>query len=354
MAAITPEKSATRQRSGQQNNAPDGFIIPFLEFEQPYRDNGSGVMVTGFEGMEGYEIDPISDTAARIRVTDADAVAVTLEGIESACPITIPRIDFPPVLKSIVTTYTTSVGAGADSHPAANITIVFAGDVGASVHPKSRSQGSAAVMPAVQPEFEERWAQNVPAMEYTFYLVAGSDMADVLAKLTTMAGATVEAWPQFRPKPHTVVLTGQQADVSANADTRHFGSGTSSEGSKGKEYGSGTSVSRGATVRTERWPAAIHGALDLGDTIMSADAEADAEANVPELDFGDIGIVTATTNAASASEEVEATVEIDSTTATENFTDIPATGLRMYQLQPGPEFYGVNSYRALVVNFADL
>lgn len=351
MGAINPELEQTRPRYGQQNNAQDGYIIPFIEFEAPYSWDGAA-LATGYENVSGAEVTPMNARAARVRITDATTVAELLENITISVPTTIPRVDLPDVLTGIVATFNVSTGAGADSHPIANVNLTVNGTGSGSASPSSTSQGSASVIPDIQPEIVQRYCVNVPAMEYTFYMAPGAAISDILTKLTVLAGASVTSWPQFRPEAHTITLKGQQVSVSAKSDARLYWGGDATNGSIGTESGGGTSTETAGSIKSVRIPPTIHGTITIAGPTQTADADAASEAGTPGITT-DAGTAADAADTQSASATATGSVSPTSLSPTTP-ASIPSTGLYAYSLTPGANIFGVNLFQAIVVNFADL
>lgn len=353
MAEINPELSPGKNLSGQTAQNEIGFVIPFIEWMQPYHDNGSGIMVTGFEDDPAYDITPIDANQAKVRLTDTAAILTLLETIVVAVPTTIPRIDFPDTLTSVVTTVNDSTGAGADSHPVANISLTVYGSGSGGIDPTSSSQGSASIIPDATPVITQRYHQNVAAMEYTFYLADTASFSDITTRLTAIAGAAVQFWPQFKPVAHTIVCNGMQVTVGAKADTHiHFG-GDTTNGEVSSQWGNGTSSDVSVVTKTIRVSPTIHGIITItAPSPASATAAATAEASTPIIG----GVIPAVTNTASKSQNATASVTIDggSSVAATVPASIPTSGLYIYSLNPGPLTYGAVIFQAVVVNFATL
>lgn len=355
MAEITPELTQGAHQSGQTAQNEIGFVLPFIEWMAPYRDNGSGVRVTGFEGNLDYDITPIDDGFAKVRLTDVSAISVILAEISVAVPTTIPRIDFPDVLTAIVTTVNSSNGLGSDSHPAANQSYIIFGSGSGGVDPTSSSQGSASIIPDIQPEITQSYCQNVPAMEYTFYAPSGTSQAEILTILSALAGNAVLAWPQFKPVSHTITCKGMQVSVSAKADTHVHGGGDTMSGQEGHQWGNGSSVEVSVSVKTVRISPTIHGAITIAAPSPSSEnAAASADASTPIIFPGTPVEEAAITNTVDIDKDATASVSPSSLSATTPYSAIPSAGLFIYSLNPGPLAYGEVIFQAVVVDFATL
>lgn len=352
-AQLVPPNNEGEQTSGQQLDQGAGFVIPFTEQVVPYRNNGAGVFITGFEEEPYTEITRIDAHSATVRLYDVAAINPILAATSIIAPTTIPRIEFPDELTAITITYNTAIGVGTDSHPASQQSFVIFGTGSGGLSPSSSSQGSASIVPDIQPTIIQRARVNVFATEYTFYMPSGSTRAQILTRLTTLAGATVLAWPQFNEKAVYLTLNGQQVSVSAKADTSVTAGGSLDSGQTGYQWGNGTSQEIGLTTTTKTIPPTIHALLNLTGATSTATAAADADASTPALFVGSVGEQPAITNTVSVSLNAEAEVTPASIPATSP-TTIPATGLYVFSLNPGPIAFGQVIFQAIVVDFATL
>jgi len=353
MAQITPTYNTGEMLSGQQLEPQAGFVAPFIEIVVPYYADASGALITGYEGDDFCEITPLDAHSARVRLYNVEEIDEILAGTNIIVPTTIPRIDLPAVLNSINAVYNTATGSGTDSHPASQQLILLFGTGSGALTPSSSSQGSAAITPDLQIDITERYLVNVSAMEYTFYLPSGSTMADVITKLVSLGATGVQAWPQFRPVSHTITLKGQQASVSAKADTSSGGGGSVDSGQVAYQWGNGTSSEVGITTITKTIPPTIHGVINIsGGTTSSATASASADASTPT--FTAVGtVISPISNTVSVSQNATATVTPTSLPATTP-SAIPSSGLYIYSLNPGPSEFGQIIFQAIVVDFSTL
>lgn len=354
MGQVNPPGTEGKHQSGQTAQNEIGFVIPFIEWMAPYKDNGSGVLVTGFEDDEDYDITPVDDQFAKVRLTDITAIATILAEIAVAVPTTIQRIDFPDTLTGVTAVFNKATGTGTDSHPAAQQDFEIFGTGSGSLTPSSTSQGSASVMPDVQPAITTRYHTNVPAMEYTFYMPSGTTQAQILTRLTALAGAGVASWPSFKPQYVVLTLKGQQVSVSAKASTNVSGGGSASNGQSGFQWGNGTSEETGVNITTKIIPPTIHAAITISGPTDSGTATASADASTPIFAPGTPGTQPAITNTATVSLNADGSITPSTITATAAPTSIPGSGLYVFSLSPGPLTYGEVIFQAVVVNFATL
>lgn len=354
MGQVNPPGTEGKHQSGQTAQNEIGFVLPFIEWMAPYRDNGSGVLITGFEDDQAYDITPIDDQFAKVRLTDTAEIAILLAAIAVAVPTTIQRLEFPDTLTAVTATYNSATGAGTDSHPASQQGFDIFGSGSGSLTPSSTSQGSASIMPDVQPTIVTRNATSVPAMEYTFYMPSGTTQAQILTRLTALAGASVLAWPKFKPEYVILTLKGQQVSVSAKASTNVSGGGTNDSGQSGFQWGNGTSEEASVNVTTKTIPPTIHGSITITGATSSATATASADASTPV--FAPLSPATqpAITNTASVSLNANASISPSTISATASPTAVPSSGLYVYSLNPGPLTYGEVIFQAVVVDFSTL
>lgn len=355
MAEFNPEFGASNMEWGQTIDATTGVAIPFVQFTAPYTQNAAGERVTGYEGQDNTEIQPKGDTEAQIRITDPDnALGAILDALVVSNATTIPSISFPPTLTGVTVTFNTNEGAGVDSHPADQQSFTVYGSGSGTLNPTSNSQGSASIIPDAQPIIEERFHENVDAMEYTIYGENGDTPSDIRGKLGTLISATILAWPQFKPKSITLTVQGQSASVSAKADTRVFAGGTTDSGSAGYEYGNAQSKETGVQTKSIRISPTLHGAITITGASDTATAAADADASTDIFAPGSLGEQPAIPNTKSVSVDVTGSVTPTSITATTPAA-IPTSGLYARSITAGSQQFGIRTiYQIIVVDFANL
>ena len=150
-----------------------------------------------------------------------------------------------------------------------------------AISANGRGQGSASVTPELIPVFNSIWTDDLPILDYFFFLPNPVTLSAVLAKVSTLAGAAVSAWPVFKPKSHTFVLIGQKVSLSAEATARCAVSLNASDVSETQSQGHGLNYDFGSTVRSVTIPECLHAALTLtGSTTNTSAAAATADATV--------------------------------------------------------------------------
>lgn len=361
MAEINPEEGKGKVLAGQQDHRQDGYNEAFTEQVVKY-SGPDDARVTGFEGQIGVEITPIDAASARVRIWDIAALTALLADVYSVAIITIPSISLPPTLTSLDVTYSTSTGAGADSHPASQQGFTIFGSGSGALNPSASAQGSASVTANVTPIIEEPINENVFAVEYTFWMPSTATKADILARISTIAGDTVRAWPQFVPEAITINATSEHVSLSAKADTHVSGGGTTDSGQFGFEYGNGYSGESSLDVKTLRISKTLHAAITIGDGSHSQDVSVQVDASTPLFDAEDDTSVihnlpanqpisNIVTQVATATGFVTPT----SISATEP-AGVPTSGLHMKSLTATANFIAnaMTLYQAVVINFADI
>lgn len=295
-------------------------------------------------GTAREEVDPQGDGTDLTTSIDATTLQAALDAYVISFPSTA-NLDLPDVLVSVAAVMEKTQGDG-DSDETGDAGSV---DSSSSLSLRATGQASAAIMPAVQINIKETWTRNVPTMHYFFYLASPVTSAAVLTKMTTLAGASVTAWPQFAPVVHMMTLTGERLSLQVSA------SGSWSEGAAGgtwehHSYSGGTGASRevGLSVQSVRIPPTIHGLITVSGTTTDTEV-LDVEADV------DTSYVGVTTQNRTESGSVAASVTPTSFAATAGTAAIPTSGLRLYKCDASPSSkYGRIRIHTEVVNFADV
>lgn len=338
--------------SGQQYDPRLDAIIPFTERVRNYSGNGSATArVTGIEGTVRTDINPMDEAAAKVRTYNVAAAQAVLDAVDERTNEFVDlSADLPPILAGLVVTYNTSSGSGTSNHPAAwQYSIDIGTSVSYTVSPRSRAQGSAAILPDLLAEIEDpgQYAKNVPAVVYRYFASTSQTLAQALVLLTTRAGSPVLELPHFKPKAHTFVLRGEQVSLSSEADTTQTIHIHGSDAGYNYMYGNGVSVEVGLTTKTVRLPPTIHGLYtNIGfggqTTSVSVDVEATAKG---------VGTIADVVNdPPEVSRNVSGTIYPTTLPATSPAA-IPTTGLYLVRLSSGESIYGRVPVRAAVVNF---
>ena len=337
--------------SGQQYLTKDNITAPFVEQMKDY-DRASPA-TTGDEGTLGKEIVPIDRGAARVRTFDRTTIGTALLAISHSFP-NRRDINFPDVLTSLTVVFNKSQGDGLTAFPVSQQTVVAIGSGSVSINPRSTAQGSAAITPALLPDISRTPGQNVPTTVYMFFMADGTvTQAAILTRLTTLAAATVSAWPVFKPQTHTFVLRGQQVSLSANASTQARLSWSENAASGERVWGGGISREVGLNTTIETLPPTIHPALSITGFVSDNETvTVTADASSTDI-IATVGAVLGVANIKTISAVVEGSITPTSIAATGGQTSIPITGLYLYSVDVNAsEQFGYSRVTCEVFNFA--
>lgn len=260
----------------------------------------------------------------------------------------VSSFNLPPVLKGFVITWETSSGTGAYNETGSGASTGTSAEL--SIALQGSGQGSASVVPDLQPDIEETWTRDVPSIQVGVLLpLPVSSTSVLLTKLTTVLGAPVLAWPRFRPRAHIITLFGRKVSVSARASAQSHSSFSDSNTSATQGQGEGTSVDIAHIIRTYRIPPTIHAALTLVSPVApNIPAVAHASANVVGgVNFG--GVSSSSAIAINATGRI-----VPTALAATTITAIPTTGF--YLLGAVSSFYkdGYLKVLAEVIDFSVL
>lgn len=132
-------------------------------------------------GQARTEVTPVDAHSSLVRVFGVpsaafDAIFIQYVGTTS--------LNLPDELLSVTVTYNTSALNGENIHDAgAGVSIGSSG--GLRISPSSTAQGSASVIPDVQPQIRQIWSQNIPTRRFLFYLPGNVTEAQIITKLET-------------------------------------------------------------------------------------------------------------------------------------------------------------------------
>jgi hypothetical protein len=325
-------KTSSEQLRGQQYDPTDDFIVPYTE--QMYGREAAETLLDTSPART--DVAPHDGNANRVRVYTAPA---TLATYSLSYPGTA-NINLPDVLESVTVTYNASRDNGDGGSIGTNASL--------SLSLSSKSQSSVSILPDVQVNIRQVWSSNIPVMHYVFYVTGNVTQAAVLSRLTTLAAASVSAWPVFRPVSHTITAKGQSASVSADAEVQqHSSLGNTTTLTYG--IGTGFSFDLGVTIRSIRIPPTIHGPITIETPSMSDIASASASASWP-----------GGTNwpARSAAIDAQTQTIVGSVTpfnlSATSPSSIPTSGLYLLQTNSDPWKYGYTRVYATVVDFANI
>jgi hypothetical protein len=209
------------------------------------------------------------------------------------------------------------------------------------------------VMADIQPVFVQTEGKNVMAMRYAFYMPNGASIAEVLARLTTYAGASVLEWPKFRPTAHTLTLKGQEISLSAGLDASQVSSYSAATTSFQMEVNKELSFSGSLSVKTVTLPPCIHGTITIANPTLTKSISSTVSLSIPGT-TGSGGIPSyAAYNRSATSPVYDVVASVTPTTlAATSGGAIPTSGLYLYDLNSTPDAWEHNRVIAIVVNFA--
>ena len=214
------------------------------------------------------------------------------------------------------------------------------------------SESSASIKPELVMDIQRPWGSDLSATAYYFYIKGDNNViteSNILSKLSSIVGDTVQRWPSFAPVSHTLVLSGGTASVQAKVSWNAARSWSETSNSRDKTVGQGDSYSVGTSLNAVTIPPTIHGAI----TISGAEKK---EKKVDAFVFTTTGstfnfpYVVATQ---SASHTLKADVNPKTLAATTP-SAIPTTGQYLVQCQVVPYKWGWSRCSAVVFDAANL
>jgi hypothetical protein len=256
--------------SGQQFDPRGTMLVRrFTEQVQDYTKSVSP-QTTGLEGTDGVEISPTDGAAAKIRTWNLTAIAAEYEASVIEFPGKV-TVDLPDVLTSITATYNKSSGSGASNHPASQQFFNVLNSGSGNLSPKATTQGSAAIIADVIVNITNFRGIQVNCQHYYFYLTNTATLAQIIAKLGTIASCgTVTDLPIFKPETKQIKVYGGQVSIQQSANTNAALSFSSNKNNvitstvRSFEYGDGNSKEIGVSTKVITIPPTIHAALSVG------------------------------------------------------------------------------------------
>lgn len=259
-------------------------------------------------------------------------------------------INFPPVLQFLNCNYNYERGDGVHSETGTASSI--GSEMSVALSGTGSAQGSAAVLPYVDDDVRDVWGQDLPCDHYFFWLPAGFTEADALARLTTLAGVTVLAWPVFKPTAISLLLRTRKVSGRAEASAKTSHGKTSTREDVAFSKGTGVSFDVSVGVQNIRIPPTLHAAMTYPPADRSQPFTCTARVNlsatggivVPQ----DTGTVDAS-GAAVGGFSFSASLFTATTPAA-----LPASGLYLHTFDVGPGRDGQMLCRAVVFDFSVL
>lgn len=335
-----PSTQVSTVRHGQYLDKQTGIAQPFTEEDMQV------ALVAPIVGTADVEITPTDRNSSLVRTTlipTADIIAFSRTFRETGA------IDLPDTLVSPTSVYETNTGEGASSETATGASVGTNPNLSLSI--TSSAQSSASLLPDIQILPKPNSRSVKPVLKVLFYSAESDSMANILTRLTAIAGSTVQFWPDFDGSKMPIVFTlkGQQASISAGATVKE----SVSEGATAtyiQSTGTSDSYQLGSSIKTVNVSPTIHGALSVGSATQSASIDATAEAI---MEGGTGWNALSATETASAT--VAASISPSSVAATSPISAIPSSGLYLYKLSGELSPYaGYNTQYAVIFNFADL
>jgi hypothetical protein len=292
-------------------------------------------------GDVSKEITPVDFIRADVKALDLTAAETALAAFVLSFPGTT-NIQFPDILVSVTGIIEKTQGDGTYDESGSG---GWSGQGSASLSIRGTGQASAAIIPDLAVNIKSIYGNNIPTMQYLFFLLMPVTAAQVLTRLTALVGSSVTAWPKFVPEAHTFTLVGQRLSLQVTANANWMSGGSDSGDQFATSAGDGFSNEVGLTVRTVRTPPTIHGAISVGGDVadtenLTADASAyaDSTANAYRTESSSVaGSITPTT-----------------LSATSGATSIPASGKRLLRVNAAPYKLGYAKIECEVVDFADV
>jgi hypothetical protein len=220
---------------------------------------------------------------------------------------------------------------------------------GASLQAQASSTGSAkqSAVPSIKTEIENVIGSDISATAYFFYYDAGNgsmNETNLVNRLSTLIGQSVNVWPIFKTKSHTIVTRGASvsAATKASADQTNvitIDGTTGNSQSSGEEY----SWAIDRNVDVVNLGPTIHAALNITNATQYTGISATSSARARLT--GDFDVTASKAYTASAQVSIVPTSFPATSPA-----DIPRTGLYIVSSKAEPFKWGWVKCFALVVN----
>lgn len=327
---------------GQDYDRERDAVFRYTEQVKNFAPNGGAALL----GTARTEVVPLDANSSKVRTWtpsagDLESVLMSFAGtVDLALPQTLTGLSIVYNTDSRTGGHTQE-GNGVSAGTSASLTLSL----------PSRSEGSAAIVPDLQPTIVTRWGRNVPVTQYFFYMSGNVTEAAAITRLNTLASISVSSWPLWRPVSHVFTLKGQSVSVSADAEVQQHVSFNESNVTYTWGKGLGGSKAGSNTIRTIVLPETIHGAISISNTSQDATATATAEAG---WESGGTNWPALATDEVSKTATASASVSPTSLSATEGATSVPTSGLRLHEIRVSSWRDGYNIVFMEVVNFANV
>lgn len=238
------------------------------------------------------------------------------------------NIQLPNILTSI--TAVMNEGTGNAEAESSTDGLVVGDPYNLDVNDPSSAQSSASVSPDLLFEIESPDGSNIPCVRYIFYVPKDTiQESDILAKLSSFIGQTVNAWPRFKTKSLNFICKGMKVSVraSTSANSSVYYNSNGPRYSQMKIEGKSRDIDISTSVRSITIPPTIHGGLSVtGETTKLINVEATAHSVIigvgNPVDLPDIS------NELTVQHQLNASITPTSISAT-NPPSIPNSGLYM-------------------------
>lgn len=197
-------------------------------------------------------------------------------------------VNLPRVLISLGIVWDVASAAGTYTANGSGAAIGTSASV--STTAQGRAQGSASVVPELVPVWAPRWTNDIPVVDFYFFLPKNATVAEILVAASAFAtiwygtATTINAWPLFQPTEPQFAIVGQKISVSAEALATCSvsivqGSG-GTNASEALAYATGSNKDIGDTVRPVALPECLTAGLVLTNSSNSESVTCTADADV--------------------------------------------------------------------------
>lgn len=307
-----------------------GPIIAYQDYNKQY---GAPLIKTKQEkaygsnlGESNLEIIPI-DTVRQENISTDPSILLSVYGSYLNLWPDMSDLPMPDVLKALTSVKNTNFGEGANTATASTSATGTHGSLSISVPISNESSAAINYELLITISSGRDRGRNKPTLRGVFMMLMPYSMADLTAQLTTIIGATVNNWPDFRPDFESLVVKGMSVSVRTEATAQAHDSFDSSSESVSLSATTGISHRVGLTSGPIRISPTIHDAISVGGdgTSDSKTVTASSQAAISGYNNVNTGLVTDTATAA-------ASVSPSSLGATGGQSTYPTTGF--YLISP--------------------
>lgn len=335
---------------GQQFNPDDVVVKPYTQ--RMMGSDAADAIVAAKQA--NTEVNPIDANASEVKVFDLTAIQALLD-VEVLSYPSFVNLNLPNELVSVALTSNSNTGTGSSDHPISQQDAGVAGNGSITISPRGSAQASASIMFSAQPVIKQIWAERILGTRYYFFMTENHTSAQLLTRLTTLAGATVLAYPQFKTSSHVITLKGQSVSVSVEADTTASASESSSASQTNTAfsyaYGTGYNEEVGLNTQTVQIPPTIHPLITFSvPSPATAIASVSAEASTVEILGTGVDVAEIINTIGPRTKTATASVSPASLAAT-SITAVPVTGLYLVDLDIQPFQFDRVRVFAEVVDF---